>query len=77
MNVTASVKRAIDAWNTFARTFWLVASKPTAKVIDHAYRDAEGWILFDISGEPVDWPKSWPDEIDVVFLRAHGIRIAG
>ena len=44
--------------------------------IASAYRDAEGWVLFDASGEPIDWPASWPAEIDVAFLREHGIEVA-
>lgn len=39
-----------------------------------AYRDAEGWVLFDASGEPVEWPDSWPTEIDAAFLRERGIQ---
>ena len=44
-------------------------------VVKSAYHDAEGWILFGTDGEPVEWPESWPDEIDVTFLREHGVEI--
>lgn len=44
--------------------------------ITSAYRDAEGWVLFDASGDPVEWPATWPDEIDAAFLHERGIRIA-
>lgn len=40
-----------------------------------AYRDAEGWVLFDAAGEPVAWPESWPTEIDAQFLSDRGIEI--
>ena len=38
-----------------------------------AYRDAEGWVLFDQRGEPTEWPDDWPSTIDRIFLRAKGI----
>jgi hypothetical protein len=41
-----------------------------------AYRDAEGWILFDAQGEPMDWPADWPNEIDAAFLRERGVEVA-
>lgn len=44
--------------------------------ITTAVRDAEGWVLFNAFGEPLDWPKGWPAEIDRAFLDREGIRIA-
>jgi hypothetical protein len=41
-----------------------------------AYRDAEGWVLFDSQGEPTEWPSDWPDVIDAEFLQAKGVRVA-
>ena len=40
-----------------------------------AYRDAEGWVLFDKSGNVVeDWPAGWPKTVDASFLRTKGVR---
>lgn len=44
--------------------------------VKSAYRDAEGWVLFNAGGEPVDWPTGWPEEIDAAFLRERGIEVA-
>src|SRR5688572_3579498 len=50
-------------------------AEPDAATIVSAYRDAEGWILSDSTGEPVEWPASWPNEINIAFLRERGIKI--
>ena len=49
---------------------------PEGGPIVAAMRDAEGWVLFDASGDPVDWPADWPNEVDAGFLNAQGIEIA-
>lgn len=42
--------------------------------IHHACLDV-GWILFDNKGEPMEWPKEWPDEVDSKFLKSRGIEV--
>jgi hypothetical protein len=45
--------------------------------IASAYRDAEGWVLFDTSENVIEkWPDDWPQTVDVKFLEHRGIKIA-
>lgn len=44
-------------------------------LVDHAVRDAEGWVLFDAMGEPLDRPKHWPQEVDAAWLEQRGVII--
>lgn len=40
-----------------------------------AYRDAEGWVLFDGKQNVIeDWPEGWPKTVDSVFLKTQGVR---
>jgi len=42
-----------------------------------AYLDAEGWVLFDRDGDPVEeWPSEWPETVNAAFLRQQGIHVA-
>jgi hypothetical protein len=39
-----------------------------------AYRDAEGWVLFDKSGNVIeDWPADWPQTVDAQFLKTKSV----
>lgn len=44
-------------------------------LVDHAVRDAEGWVLFDAMGDPLGWPKHWPQEVDAAWLEQRGVII--
>jgi hypothetical protein len=47
--------------------------QPKPHGVVSAYRDAEGWVLSDAHGDPVNWPGGWPSVIDADFLRARGV----
>lgn len=40
-----------------------------------AYRDAEGWVLFDENQNVIeDWPAEWPQTVNSEFLTTQGVR---
>lgn len=40
-----------------------------------AYRDAEGWVLFDGNRNVIeDWPAGWPKTVNSAFLKTQGVR---
>jgi hypothetical protein len=51
------------------------ATKILKSAVHSAYRDAEGWVLSDGNGEPVNWPTHWPSEVDAEFLRKTGVKV--
>lgn len=52
--------------------------KPEWKlVVASAYRDAEGWELFNVFGDLIEeWPADWPAKVNADFLKAKGIEVA-
>lgn len=51
-------------------------NKPKPKVPATAYRDAEGWVLFDADRNVIeDWPVGWPKTVDATFLEMQGVQL--
>lgn len=44
-------------------------------LIVSAYRDSEGWVLFNRDEEPISCPEDWPSTFDSKFLEDRGIKI--
>lgn len=77
MNTTASKVKGILDYNAASQTAkasgcWLDQDGFTAPAT--AYRDAEGWVLFDATKNVIeDWPAGWPKTVDSAFLKTKGV----
>lgn len=63
--------RALCAWNVAQQ-----ADGREPHGVTSAVRDADGWVLLQVGGEPLEeWPKGWPEIVDGAFLRSQGVEV--